>query len=222
MSATNTMESTDLRLKCPFTMLISGPSNCGKTTFCKRLLRNRNSIYNVKPNRVYWFYKTYQPSYDEMLQDGIVNEFVQGLPTIDWIDENINLPNCTMVIDDMALEVTDDTAKIFSIASHHYNLNVLFITQNLFTRNNAFRYISLNTTYNVIFKNPRDKSTITNFAKQFAPGKTKTLTAIYSYATRKPHSYLFIDYHQETPEDNRILSNILGENDLPIHIYQMK
>lgn len=216
------MHSTDLRLKCPFTMLISGPSNCGKTTFCRQLLRNRKYLYNVKPNRVYWFYKAYQASYDEMLQEGDVDECVEGLPTMNWIADNINSPNCTIVIDDMALEVNDDTAKIFSVASHHYNLNVLFITQNLFTSSPSFRYISLNTTYNVIFKNPRDKSSITNFAKQFAPGKTKALTGIYNYATRNPHSYLFIDYHQETSEDNRILSNILSENDLPIHIYQIK
>ena len=39
----------DLRLKNPFTMLVSGPTACGKTTFTRELLIRRN-LLNTKPN----------------------------------------------------------------------------------------------------------------------------------------------------------------------------
>ena len=222
MQAKKEIETLDLRLKCPFTMLVSGPSNCGKTTFAKNVLLKRRTKYNKTPGKVYWFYKVYQSQYDRMLELGIVDEFVEGLVTMEWIKDNIEMTYCTIVIDDMALEATEDTAKIFSIASHHYNLNVIFICQNLFTKNRAFREISLNSTYHVIFKNPRDKSTISNFAKQFAPGRTRDLANIYFKATKAPYTYLFIDYHQQTPEENRIFSNVLFENENPIAIYRLK
>ena len=157
---------------------------------------------------MYWFYKVYQDVYGRMLELGIVDEFVQGIVTMEWVKNNIDMTNNTVVIDDQALEATEDTAKLFSIASHHYTLNIIFICQNLFTKNKAFREISLNSTYHVIFKNPRDKSSITNFAKQFSPGRTRDLANIYQKATKKPHTYLFIDYHQETEDEYLSLIHI--------------
>lgn len=162
-----------------------------------------------------------------MLEFGVVDEFLQEMPTTQWIGENIASKNCTMVIDDMALECTPDTAQIFSVESHHRDLNVILLCQNLFTKprgagNNAFREISLNSKYQVIFKNPRDKSSIVHFARQFEPGRGKDLAMIYAQATKKPYSYLFIDYHQLTPEKDRILSNIFFENGDPICLYRLR
>ena len=203
-------------------MLVSGPTSSGKTTYARNLLVQRRLKYDRPPNRVFWFYKVYQETYERMLQLGLVDEFVQGMPTMQWIEENIgNMKNCTLVIDDMALEANEDTAKIFTIGSHHFDLNVIFICQNLFTKNKAFREISLNSTYHVIFKNPRDKSSITHFAKQFSPGKSREMAQIFYKATKNPHTYLFLDYHQKTLEENRVMSNVLFEKGEPIAIYRL-
>ena len=51
------MQNIDLRLKCPFTMLASGPSSCGKTTFVSSLLKRSKTIYNKQSGNIYWFYK---------------------------------------------------------------------------------------------------------------------------------------------------------------------
>ena len=64
---------------------------------------------------------------------------------MEWLEANIE-PNSTLIIDDMASEATDDTAKIFRVGSHHFIVNIIFITHNLFP-NKAFRDISLNATY---------------------------------------------------------------------------
>ena len=147
-------------------MLVSGPSNSGKTTFVKNLLVRRNVLYDKPPRKVFWFYKVYQHTYDDMLRLNIVHEFIEGMCTMDWLEANLNdEDNCTIVMDDMAMEATEDTAKIFSVGAHHAKVNVIFICQNLFTRNKYFRDISLNSTYLVLFKNcllytspsPRDK-----------------------------------------------------------------
>ena len=212
----------DLRLRNPFTMLVCGPSSCGKTTFVQNLLRNRGSLYDKKPGKVFWCYKIWQKSYDIMSKFGIVDHFSHGIPTMEWIQEQIgdfNLRNCTIVIDDMALEATEDTAKIFTVGSHHFNVNVIIIAQNIFTKNKFFREISLNTSYHVIFKNPRDNSSIGTLAQQFAPNNVKTIKAIFKKATTKPHSYLLLDYRQETDEKHRMRGNIMCEAGNPVSIY---
>ena len=217
----NNFIDVDLRLKCPFTMLVSGPSSSGKSSFVKELLLRRKVLFNSKPGKVFWFYKVHQDWYEATQRRGVVSEFIQGMCTTDWIKDNITDDNSTIVIDDMALEATEDTAQLFTVASHHYNVNIIFICQNLFTKNKYFRDISINSTYIVIFKNPRDKSVITNFAKQFMPGNTKPFLKAYMEATKKPHSYLLIYFYQKTNEHHRIISNYLSENnDYPI-IYKI-
>ena len=36
--------------------------------------------------------------------------------TMDWLETNLDEPNCTIIIDDMSLEVDEDTVKKFSVA----------------------------------------------------------------------------------------------------------
>ena len=212
----------DLRLKNPFTMLVCGPSSCGKTTFVQNLLVNKDTLYNKKAGKVFWCYKVWQKSYDFMRQLGAVDHFHHGLPTMEWMQETIgdfDLANCTIVIDDMALEATEDTAKIFTVGSHHFDTNVIIIAQNIFTKNKFFREISLNTSYHVVFKNPRDSSSIGTLAQQFAPNNVKTIKSIFKKATMNPHSYLLLDYRQDTEEKHRMRSNIMCEGGKPVAIY---
>jgi energy-coupling factor transporter ATP-binding protein EcfA2 len=211
----------DLRLKCPFTLLVAGPSGCGKTSFIHRLLAQNDQLYNKPPGKVYWFYRVYQKVFDTMKYFGVVDEFIQGMVTMEWIKENVTEPNSTIVIDDLAGEISVDTATIFTVGSHHYNVNVILVCQNLFTKNPSFRDISINTQGTVMFKFPRDSSSIVNLAKQVAPGRSKDVLQIYREATKKPFSYVYFDYHQATPDDIRFRSNILWEGGLPIRLYRM-
>lgn len=218
-----TNKAFDLSLKCPFTMLVSGPSGCGKSTFVRELIGPDKNIYSKPLGRVVWFYKTYQDIYEAMRWTGEVEQFVEGMCTMEWISENVDKDeNCTIVIDDMALQATTDTAQIFTVGSHHNRVNVIFICQNIFTKNDHFREMSLNATYLILFKNVRDKLQISTFAKQFLPGKTKEFAAIYKEATKKPHSYLMLDTHQKTNDAHRILANYLQEEGDPIELFEIK
>ena len=206
----------DLRLKCPFSMIVCGASNCGKTTWVYNLLKKRHNIFNSNIGKIVWFYKIWQNSYEQ--NKDLISQYIQGMCTMEWLENNSE-PNMTVVIDDMAMETTADTAKIFTAGSHHFKVNVIFITQNLFPKNRFFRDISLNTTYLILFKNVVDKMQIKTFAVRYMPGNSKTFMAIYNNATSKPHSYLLLDNHQETEENYRILSNYLEENSSPVSIW---
>ena len=60
---------------------------------------------------------------------------------------------------------------LFTKGSHHLNLSVIFITQNLFYKGSQIRDVSLNSQYLILFKNRRDLSQIMHLGRQLYPRK---------------------------------------------------
>ncbi len=171
--------------------------------------------------KIVFFYKQWQRLYDKMLESFYIS-FVNEIPTTERI-KHLSQPysnrgGSVLVIDDFMQELTKDVSILFSTLSHHLNITVFLLTQNLFSKNPVFRDISLNATYNFIFKNPRDSSQISHFGRQYAPGKSSFITSVYDKATHLPHSYILFDNHQETPNSIRLRSNILAENG-PVRVW---
>ena len=60
-----------------------------------------------------------------------------------------------LIIDDLlGKEYTSLVRDIFIKGSHHNNISVIFVTQNLFLPHKDYRTLSLNAHYLVVFKNP--------------------------------------------------------------------
>lgn len=189
----------------------------GKTHFLQELIRKAPEIYDTRPGPVYYFYRVYQAKFREMP----LVHFIEGMCTFEWLRKNVSpRSNATIILDDLGRDMTEDTSEIFSVGSHHVGCNVCLVVHNLFDRNRAFRNISLNTRYLVVYKNSRDASTIINLGKQFDPSNVRRLVAIYQKATERPFSYLFLDFDQKTEEDFRLRSNIFFEGGRPMVVYQ--
>ena len=99
--------------------------------------------------------------------------------------------------------------NLFTKGSHHRNLSVIYIVQNLFHQGKGNRNISLNSHYLVLFKNPRDKLQILTLAKQMYPSETVWFITEYEEAVRRPHGYLFVDHRPTTPGRCRLRTNVL-------------
>jgi len=117
-----------------------------------------------------------------------------------------------LIIDDLMHEADERVSKIFTRVSHHKNLSVLHLTQNLFYGSKQNRTISLNSHYLVVFKNTRDATQISHLASQMYPGKSKFLIEAYRDATSKPFGYLLIDLKPDTEDQLRIRSNIFPDD----------
>lgn len=192
------------RLEHPFTMVIAGPTKSGKTFFLRDLLYFREQMFQPKIDKVVWFYGIYQPLYNDIPQV----TFVEGFP--ENYQEYLG-GNTLYVIDDLMAECASDKrlTMLFTKGSHHSNLSVIFITQNLFYKGNQMRDVSLNAQYLMLFKNRRDLSQIVHLGRQLYPKKTKCFQEVYEDATSKPHSYLLVDLRNETPEFMRLRTQIL-------------
>ena len=203
------------RLQHPFTMIIAGPTGCGKSFFVRDLLQYKREMFSTVPDKIIWFYGIYQPLYDEIPEV----TFVEGLPTN---YRSYLGANTLFVIDDLMSECGSDKrlTHLFTKGSHHLNLSVIFITQNFFHKGKEMREISLNVHYIMLCKNRRDLSQIMHLGKQLFAGKTKYFQEVYEDSTRLPYSYLFIDLRSETPEEMRLRTNILPHQTQ--YVYQMK
>jgi hypothetical protein len=151
--------------------------------------------------------------------------FCKGLPDWDKVfPYQTHMPNGLVIIDDFMTEAGDKVktrsqtqnssnsiVNLFTKGSHHRNLSVLFLCQNLFYRGgqNYMRDVNLNAHYIFAFKNPRDRTQITHLARQVAPTDWRRVHSAYEEATREPHRYLLFDMKQETEDPLRYRTNFV-------------
>ena len=202
----------DPRWKHPFTCIVAGPTGCGKTTFVARLLRNAPSMINPAPEHVTWYYGEWQSVYENLDIPNVRLE--QGLPTVfDTGKRNV------VVLDDLMAETDGRVTDLFTKKSHHSNTSVIYLVQNLFPKHKESRTISLNAQYMVVFKNPRDAAQVTHLAKQMYPGCVEFVQEAFKDATSVPYGYLLVDLKQDTPEDIRLRTTILpDDNDQYVYV----
>lgn len=196
----------DIRLKENFKLFISGPSGCGKTTFIIDLIKNLSVISHKVPAHVIYFYKEWQPKFNNMVKELNVSFFEDNDNIIEEIKE---LPSPALVVFDDMLNSSNlkAVAQLFTVHGRHMDLSLCFISQKLFLNNEYFRQISQNSDYMCIFKNPRNSMEIRSLAMQITP-KTLELVDIFKRATEKPYSYIFINLTQECIPQLKYISAI--------------
>ena len=198
------------KLVHPSTILVSGPTGCGKTQFVANLIKY--NMFSPMPEKIVWCYGEDQSLYRELALLRPEIDFVNGIPPdlYDSLDANIlNL----VIFDDQMSKTRDSTdiSRFFTEGSHHRNLSIIYIVQNLFDKGKSHRTVSLNAQYMVLFKNPRDRAQVGALAKQMFPGKCNSFYLLSSFmdATSVPYGYLLLDLRQETPEEFRLRTSIL-------------
>jgi len=127
-----------------------------------------------------------------------------------------------LIVDDQMDEAgsSKTLTKLFTKGSHHRNLTILYLLQNMYNSGSSQRTVSLNSHYNVVFRNSRDASQFRTLAHQMHPGNAKWLIQAFDDATIEPYSYLVLDHHPESDKDKRVVSKILPGEQLTI--YQAK
>jgi hypothetical protein len=88
-------------------------------------------------------------------------EFNEGIPgDIDNADYLEVSQRTLIVLDDLMAQSGKDKriSDLFTKGSHHRNLSIIYIVQNIFHQGKEMRNTSLNAHYIVLFKSPRDKS----------------------------------------------------------------
>ena len=207
------LDTIDPRFIHPFTAIIAGPSSLGKSMFCMRIIRIAQECIAPPPERIVFCYSVYQTIFDQYPNV----EFVEGLPDLNMFD---GVKRTLLIIDDLMHETNEIISKLFTRVSHHKNVSVVYLTQNLFNNNKHNRTISLNAHHMILFKNVRDATQVQCLARQRFLKKSETMMQGYKDATEKPYEYLLVDLTQPMDDRYRLRTKIfpgeVGEVYVPI------
>ena len=205
-----TLHYRNMLFQHPFTAIVAGPTKAGKTVWVNNLVQNVNILIDPPPQEIYWCYGEWQPMYHELMQCGV--NMIEGLPDISSLKSNISIAKL-LIMDDLMQDCKSDQhlVKLFTRGSHHWNMSVLHIVQNLFYK--GLRTSRVNAQYLILMKNPSDQLQASTLAKQLYPGKTKYFMESYEDACQNSFGYLFVYLSQNVPENLRLKTNVFpGQN----------
>jgi hypothetical protein len=203
----------------PFTCTVAGPSQSGKTVFVRNLLKALPFYVTPCPDRIVWAHGISNEKQFEQIKNAIhprIVEFIDGIPNLN--DFNPNERNL-LIIDDLMGDAgrSKSVADFFTKGCHHRNVSVILILQNLFHQGRVMRDVHTSTNYLVLFKNPRDTTQLSHLQRQCFPNSKNFLVEAYKMATSVPHGYLILDFHQNTPNQYRVCSNLFPPNELTVY-----
>ena len=180
-------------IKHPTTIIVSGPTQCGKTFFVVKLIKS--DLIQPPPERVWWIYGFWQPIYEELEGTKFIHASgAESAPAIEKVFSELKpSERKLLVLDDQMGGLADskELSRLFTEGSHHLNLTIIYIVQNLFNKGKSQRTASINTHYFVLFKNPRDTSQVSYLMQQLARSKARSLVKIFEDARLEAtHTYI--------------------------------
>ena len=212
--------------RAPCNLMVAGVSSSGKTTLVHKILKHKDVMYTRPVSKVMYCMSVDQPLYNEMRKDVPGLTFHRGVPTEEDLDAFTDgSKHCLLVLDDLMEQVVRsvDAQSIFIKHSHHKQISVIFITQNIFSSGRCSRSISINSHYFILLCNPRDVRQINILADQTGLGsvmkesyKDCVLTRRYGYQLISLHPAVMSGAGVENPPRlrSRIHTNIFPGEDL--------
>ena len=179
----NVIHLPEYVFKTPTTITISGSTGSGKTTLVKRILQTP-SLFSKPPDRIIYNYGVWQEAFNNMTNI----DFRKGvdIPEVDISQHTL------ILFDDLMHEITSskEAQDLFCLGSHHKNITIIFIVQNLYVQGRFAKTIMMNVHYMIVMNNARDVHQIKNLGRQLGLGTT--VEEAYNDCMKQPYGYLLI------------------------------
>lgn len=209
----------------PFLCLVAGSSSAGKSTLVFEILRHSNEMFTEPPVQIMYAYGYWQNKFNEIKEQNPLIEFFDGLPTKQDLDMwAVDGHHRILVLDDLMSVAEHDksTLDLFTKHSHHMNISVFFLVQNLFSGGKYFRTISLQAHYIILFRNRRDENSIYTFSRQLFPTNTAFFMDAYRKATKDKYQYILVDISPHSASQYSLRSQILPGQVLSVFVPKKK
>lgn len=177
-----------------------------------RILCNGDKTMTKQPQELVWLYakgssdkeKIFTPLEESMHLQGVKCRFLEGYPD-ELLKSNKLFTSDkdqlkVLVIDDLWQKVAnlESLQDIFTIHSHHSNIQVFLLCQNLYGATQSHRHVIQNlirnSSYIIIFADRRSISTVKQIANFYYPGETYRLVKPFlNLIKSSSYDYIVID-----------------------------
>ena len=182
-----------LKYISPFSLILAGNSQSGKTTFVFELIDNINKIVTTPPDEIYYLFSVDQPIYEKYKHK--IN-FTKDIEILNIIPEDNT--SILIVIDDLGDELIKSAALmgIFTKHCHHRRISVILILQNLFIQSPNYVTLRQNACYFGFADLGMNLTGLNIFASRLG-GKemAEYLKKAYKATMIKKHQILMLDNH---------------------------
>lgn len=181
--------------------VIAGLSGSGKSYFTSELIRKYRHVFS----KVYVIGSDLENVGDiDVVRNDNFNPF----------DDESELVGETLIIfDDIIFNnsLIKLAAEVYS-RGRHINVSSVFLSQNLYLKNDFYRVISINATHVVLFR-ARDINQIKYFGKSFLDdNQNKNFVSLYKkQVLKQKYGYLLVDFTQDIDSPLRMRTDILNE-----------
>jgi hypothetical protein len=205
-------------METPFSMIVAASSKSGKTRLVRDLILNNFLMFDKPVTEFVWLY--HKSARDDKLfkeLEGLPIRFIEGFPA-EQIRENtlfnVDKPSLKcLIIDDLVTSALRSPVFIdlFTVISHHQNMIVIAILQNLHADTQSQRQIMnsiiRNVSYVVLFADRRQTSACKQIAKTYFCQEEHRLMEPYKFLinSKCKYDYMLIDF----VGDNQIKFNCL-------------
>ena len=183
--------------------IIFGQTGAGKTHFILNVIKNK--LVHPFPNKLYYMYNVEQ----EFMKTWNTTEhqpikFIKGL---DFEQLDTSEPSL-LVVDDLVLSTNKTVAEMFILGSHHKQISLFYITQNLFPNDPIFRIMSANAHYYILFHCQRHFRQVHTLARQIYVGEDlKRIINAYKRASEKPRGFIVLSFSPLLPQELTVVTD---------------
>jgi hypothetical protein len=203
--------SNDLKFQIPFCAVIAGQSGSGKTSLLIKILLHQKDLFHPNPASVLYCYGHYNSAIPQLQKMGVTVSV--GIPTDEQI-KGLHRP-ALLLLDDLMMQLNSKReilADWFTRKSHHENLSIIFLVQNLFEK--SMKIVRDNSHYIILLNSPSAALQIRSLGQQVFPGNLKFFMSSYKQAVSdKKFGYLLIDLHPVSDSRLRLRTSLFKEND---------
>lgn len=173
-------------------------------------------------DEIIWCYGIYSPQLKSLKEEfGSLIKMHKGVPSLAYLerkvaDERKEHKRRLIVFDDL---MGSDVSSYFSMGSHHLDLSVVYVVQNVFHQSKEMRNVFLNAHYKILFHNPSDLVQLTHLSSKMFPRQPHFLQGVMKEVRdRNTHAYLVIDVHPRTSQDLRVWSDVFPSDESRVYL----